>query len=164
MLNSLRHPRHRAVSDVSIGPQSEADAREFIAYRAQKRKDSQSAGDPRLRPYLTLPSGYELPSPLETPLEDEETESRQLGHGLPDAKSSFLAPAISVVQPLTPPASDGGKEEERQDQAMFSALEKPRVRYDVEVITKLVVYAGRSRGSKWENPHTDVIQASLGWL
>ncbi len=28
------------------------------------------------------------------------------------------------------------------DQEMFSALKKPRVRYDVEVITKLVVYAG----------------------
>lgn len=25
---------------------------------------------------------------------------------------------------------------------MFSTLEKPRIRYDVEVITKLVVYAG----------------------
>jgi len=25
---------------------------------------------------------------------------------------------------------------------MFSNIEKPRVRYDVEVITKLVVYAG----------------------
>lgn len=25
---------------------------------------------------------------------------------------------------------------------MFSALEKPRIRYDVEVITKVVVYAG----------------------
>lgn len=25
---------------------------------------------------------------------------------------------------------------------MFSKLEKPRVRYDVEVITKLIVYAG----------------------
>lgn len=25
---------------------------------------------------------------------------------------------------------------------MFSALERPRIRYDVEVITKLIVYAG----------------------
>jgi dihydrosphingosine 1-phosphate phosphatase len=49
---------------------------------------------------------------------------------------------------LTPPASDGGvssdsgKEDEQKDRDMFSALEKPRIRYDVEVITKLVVYAG----------------------
>jgi dihydrosphingosine 1-phosphate phosphatase len=49
---------------------------------------------------------------------------------------------------LTPPASDAGassdsgKEDERNDREMFSALEKPRIRYDVEVITKLVVYAG----------------------
>jgi hypothetical protein len=49
---------------------------------------------------------------------------------------------------LTPPssdhgnASDSGNEDEKNDRTMFSKLEKPRVRYDVEVITKLIVYAG----------------------
>jgi hypothetical protein len=49
---------------------------------------------------------------------------------------------------LTPPASDAGaasdsgREDDKGDREMFSALEKPRTRYDVEVITKLVVYAG----------------------
>ncbi|TKA43951.1 hypothetical protein B0A55_13728 [Friedmanniomyces simplex] len=49
---------------------------------------------------------------------------------------------------LTPPASDAGassdsgKEDEQKDRELFSAVEKPRIRYDVEVITKLVVYAG----------------------
>ena len=38
--------------------------------------------------------------------------------------------------------SETGREEEVQDRNMFSALEKPRIRYDVEVITKVVVYAG----------------------
>lgn len=51
---------------------------------------------------------------------------------------------------LTPPLSDGGgssdegKEDEKADQKLFSVIEKPRVRYDVEVITKLIVYAGKS--------------------
>jgi hypothetical protein len=50
-----------------------------------------------------------------------------------------------------PPTSDAGassdsgrEDDERKDKAMFSALEKPRTHYDVEVITKLVVYAGES--------------------
>ncbi|KAF4630515.1 hypothetical protein G7Y89_g7628 [Cudoniella acicularis] len=56
--------------------------------------------------------------------------------------------------PLTPPL--GGEPEGRDDEAvilvgqhneleekeLFSRLEKPRVRYDVEVVTKLVVYTG----------------------
>ena len=36
----------------------------------------------------------------------------------------------------------GSVEEEQANQRMFDALERPRVRYDVEVITKLIVYAG----------------------
>jgi len=67
----------------------------------------------------------------------------------------MLSPGNFPTQPLTPPASDNGQasdyndsneremeEESRMDSAMFLALEKPRVRYDVEVVTKLVVYAG----------------------
>ena len=32
---------------------------------------------------------------------------------------------------------------EQEEREMFSNLEKPRVRYDVEVITKLIVYTGK---------------------
>ena len=56
--------------------------------------------------------------------------------------------------PATPPpelADDGQLEdalEEQQNELgekeMFSRLEKPRVRYDVEVVTKLVVYSGKA--------------------
>ena len=35
-----------------------------------------------------------------------------------------------------------GQENELGEKEMFSRLEKPRVRYDVEVVTKLVVYTG----------------------
>ncbi|KAK7560602.1 sphingosine-1-phosphate phosphohydrolase [Phyllosticta citricarpa] len=37
-------------------------------------------------------------------------------------------------------ASEG--EEEKEDREIFSKLERPRVRYDVEVVTKLIVYTG----------------------
>lgn len=59
-----------------------------------------------------------------------------------------------VARPATPPESDAsitgdpdGKtdirgDEEKEDREMFMRLERPRVRYDVEVITKLIVYSG----------------------
>jgi hypothetical protein len=56
--------------------------------------------------------------------------------------------------PTTPPSelADNGRVEDALDddenelgeKEMFSQLEKPRVRYDVEVVTKLVVYSGKS--------------------
>jgi dihydrosphingosine 1-phosphate phosphatase len=70
--------------------------------------------------------------------------------GQPSRNTSHASLQVNAPDPalLTPPASDGGgssdsgKEDEKNDRDMFSALEKPRIRYDVEVITKLVVYAG----------------------
>jgi len=59
-----------------------------------------------------------------------------------------------VVRPVTPPESDASitsdfdgntdipGDEEKEDREMFMRLERPRVRYDVEVITKLIVYSG----------------------
>ena len=59
-----------------------------------------------------------------------------------------------TYMPATPPTSsvDGnleddadiviGSHNELEEKEMFSRLEKPRVRYDVEVVTKLVVYSG----------------------
>lgn len=53
--------------------------------------------------------------------------------------------------PLTPTSAsfedrtgeeEDEREELRQDQAMFRRLLRPRVRYDVEVVTKLIVYTG----------------------
>ncbi|TVY58639.1 Dihydrosphingosine 1-phosphate phosphatase [Lachnellula suecica] len=59
-----------------------------------------------------------------------------------------------LFTPATPPAGEKdtyedddadivvGQHNEMEEKEMFSMLEKPRVRYDVEVVTKLVVYAG----------------------
>ena len=61
-----------------------------------------------------------------------------------------------LYTPATPPAglseekqSDDvdlfvGEQNELEEKEMFSRLEKPRVRYDVEVVTKLVVYTGEN--------------------
>lgn len=87
--------------------------------------------------------------------------SRTLTIGLPtpipsnsDLYNSVTGAENLCYTPLTPVSLVSGSgntsrrpsSERRQDEKetieMFSKLEKPRVRYDVEVITKLVVYAG----------------------
>lgn len=52
---------------------------------------------------------------------------------------------------------------ELEEKEMFSRLEKPRVRYDVEVVTKLVVYTGISPHSKCTLNRTNTSQALPGW-
>jgi hypothetical protein len=47
---------------------------------------------------------------------------------------------IPRSSPLPPPQYDGTSRTEEKE--VFSQIKKPRVRYDVEVVTKLVVYAG----------------------
>lgn len=86
MLNTIR----RRKRTVSVGPQSEADARELIARREGTRRSARVGGG--------------------------ESHGQAGGHR--------------------------ENEDEERDRNMFSQLEPPRVRYDVEVITKLVVYAG----------------------
>jgi len=161
MLSALRHPRKRGVS---IGPQSEADAREYIATREQRRRDSRSSVDGTVAtPLRRLDEGaassyFEQNLP---PAIADEDDFDSPGGRKPtprlcgEARRTMLSPGNFPTQPLTPPASDNGQasdyndsneremeEESRMDSAMFLALEKPRVRYDVEVVTKLVVYAG----------------------
>lgn len=136
LMSNLRHPRKRTVS---VGPQSEADAREFIANREQKRRDSRSSSSPHGKPSMrSQHSGDVLDS---VALQEASTDTDQ---------SSRPLLQVHPVDPhlLTPPpsdagaSSDSGREDEKNDREMFSGLEKPRIRYDAEVITRLVVYAG----------------------
>lgn len=73
-------------------------------------------------------------------------------------------PEQVLYTPLTPGSASGAssrrpsserRQDEREEREMFSKLEKPRVRYDVEVITKLIVYSGTFVTS---------LIAMLGWL
>ena len=159
LITSIRHPRRSR--SVSIGPQSEADAYETLAYRERRRKESMSsmvAATPMLG-------------------ENAEGDGSRPGHcGMARSKNNSERPPVAgllvtpgpsangylktpesvniLYTPLTPSDASNGKstltrrpsEDRRQYQRekteMFSKLEKPRVRYDVEVITKLVVYTG----------------------
>lgn len=152
MIGSLRHPRKRAIS---IGPQSQADAYEAIAFRERKRRESQSSTDGTSRPLIN--------GRPEMPLRSSTTSI------VPSARNTLPEPALisvseqgaSTVQDIGSVAeqslSGASKEtnatadqyaasDAKEDRAMFLQLQKPRVRYDVEVVTKLIVYSGESHG------------------
>jgi len=144
-----------------MGPQSEADAYETLAYRAKRRKESKSdmtSAIPRIEEWggvqKDLPDYFGMKTTT-------CASSRYLMAGLPtpapsnpDLCKSTTGAEIACYTPLTPGSLLSGsgntsrrpsaerRQDEKETREMFSKLEKPRVRYDVEVITKLVVYAG----------------------
>ena len=68
-----------------------------------------------------------------------------------DLYTSMTGSEQVLYTPLTPGTASGAssrrpsserRQDEREEREMFSKLEKPRVRYDVEVVTKLIVYTG----------------------
>jgi dihydrosphingosine 1-phosphate phosphatase len=141
-LQNIRHPRKRAVS---IGPQSAADAYETLAYRDKRRRDSINSND----------GGYFSLSPSMSTLDSEGNLSTP-GGGKPTL-SNFesqmgemeAVPTPAASRPQTPRLGamvDGSAEskllDELAEREMFSKLQRPRVRYDVEVVTKLIVYSG----------------------
>lgn len=128
-INSLRRPRKRTIS---IGPQSEADVRELIAQRENKRRQSQNSTRPDFRQINTRMSSGNLEVGTEVPLQTPPVS------GYPASDRSLSG--IDVISAMESPVSS--PRDEQQDKRMFEALLKPRVRYDVEVVTKLVIYAG----------------------
>ncbi|KAF3401123.1 hypothetical protein DPV78_005826 [Talaromyces pinophilus] len=129
ILTSIRHPRRRAIS---IGPQSEADAYETLAYREKRRRESISDNA-----HGTL--GEQRPVTKRSVSKLEEYESQM---GTVSPRQSPDAPAHVQTGPTSPGVyeiANGSTEDEEQ---MFSMIKKPRVRYDVEVVTRLIVYMG----------------------
>lgn len=169
-VKTLRAPaRGRSVS---IGPQSAADAYEALAYRERRRRESiGSNGSVKSHPDLRerfhadgamLGEAEPTQSPAtagkSTALADYE---QQMGQGrviFTRSKSDFVrsrpdrspSPATPMVR--EEPEEEQGEmffvqrteQDELGEREMFEQLVKPRVRYDVEVVTKLVVYTGKS--------------------
>lgn len=133
IITTIRHPRRRAIS---IGPQSEADAYETLAYREKRRRESQSGGN---RPSPVVEgqqlNGTPLSSRKAASLDDYE---HMMGRGSPASS----AVDVNSNMAATPFPSLDLEAEKRDEKEVFSQIKKPRVRYDVEVVTKLVVYAG----------------------
>ena len=150
MMRSIRGPgRGRAVS---IGPQSAADAYETLAYRERKRRESLSSekGSGLKNVHSSAAEGEE--SVVDEPVAQSsgyEKYERQMGQGqvvVEGAARRSLSPnaAGAGSAAVEEPELYLGQRDELGEKEIFSKLTRPRVRYDVEVVTKLVVYAGKS--------------------
>ncbi|KAH8677956.1 PAP2 superfamily protein [Xylariales sp. PMI_506] len=130
---------------VSIGPQSAADAYETLAYRERRRRESiGSNGSLRSKTSIAdLKAGgnngdeqgarSSAVSGVAARLSDYE---RMMGEG-----TVIVSPAEETGGDETP-TMFLGQQDELGEKEVFAQLIRPRVRYDVEVVTKLVVYGG----------------------
>lgn len=144
-----------------MGPQSEADAYETLAYREKRRRESKSditsatsTIDERRSMRMSSPDYFGMTT-------STNGSNRYPKVGLPtpapsttDLYMTMTGAETACYTPLTPGSLVSGsantsrrpsaerRQDEKETREMFSKLEKPRVRYDVEVITKLIVYAG----------------------
>lgn len=147
MLTSIRHPRRRAIS---VGPQSEADAYETLAYREKRRRESTSSPE-RMRNTRPSPLGNapqdnepakpkpEPRSAARSPLRLNDYEN-MMGTGTPTNGAGSPKAEPDSKDAVARELDDKLKSQEEKD--MFSMITRPRVRYDVEVVTKLIVYSG----------------------
>lgn len=154
MLKNLAHPRKRAIS---VGPQSAADAYETLAYRNRRRRESMNSLDGVVQedtawsPLEKKPSVQSLRSaskPRERPLGADllPTPTASRVHSY----EKMMGTGNIDNMEMTPPDSEAEfavqtpAEAESEKREIFMQLLKPRVRYDVEVVTKLIIYSGES--------------------
>ncbi|KAH6613497.1 hypothetical protein F5144DRAFT_406275 [Chaetomium tenue] len=149
LVRSFRGPgRGRSVS---IGPQSAADAYETLAYRERRRRESLGSDAGAVGGGL---KGRESVNGLrEKAVVDGEcsqasgVQSSSGGGRLAEFERMMGTGKVVTADPAAADGAPGtelylGQQDELGEKEVFSKLVKPRVRYDVEVVTKLVVYAG----------------------
>lgn len=138
MVESIRRPTLRGRS-ISVGPQSAADAYEALAYREFRRRQSNGKSQ-SFRGKADLEDRKRRKEDClgEVP----EASIPQTGLEAGDEGAAMLSDGL-CPGPTSQKGSRATGEEQYEDRDVFSQLVKPRVRYDVEVVTKLVVYAGK---------------------
>lgn len=145
---------------VSIGPQSAADAYETLAYRERRRRESigsnASLGSkPSLRNLReevsqedgasgdTFDDGDGQAFSSSLSLAQQGRRRNQSPGTLADYESQMgQGAAVAGEERGNGDEEPDSQQDELDEREMFEKLIKPRVRYDVEVVTKLVVYAG----------------------
>lgn len=146
IITSIRHPRRRAVS---VGPQSEADAYETLAYREQRRRDSTLDS--------SRTSGAFAHANLMEPCSHSAFVGRRPlmpGRAVPQVEKYEHMMGTGSPEPSSPDPSrrkdaPGDEMTGASEEDMFARINKPRVRYDVEVVTKLIVYSGAFSESRF---------------
>jgi membrane-associated phospholipid phosphatase len=170
LLTSIRHPgRGRAVS---VGPQSAADAYETLAYREKRRRDSLTNSDGGMSgPFprsSSRPNGFSSQDIETAEKKGSIGQSSGISASLSPNSLGDLPTLVQsrvgsfeqmmgqghvLITTATPPTIDDENDDdptievaqqtEMNETELWSKVEKPRVRYDVEVVTKLVIYAGQ---------------------
>lgn len=160
MVESIRNPKTRGRS-ISVGPQSAADAYEALAYRERRRKESISGNSVSSIPSLRSKSSN-------VDIVSQKADEDQPGPGgvapAPGAQKSSLdeyEKQMGTMGAADTAADDGAAGatqdadyDELEESAVFSQLIKPRVRYDIEVVTKLIVYCGKPKRLEPQPPPT----------
>lgn len=139
IITTIRNPRQRAVS---VGPQSEADAYETLAYREKRRRESRSNGSTTDSKPSPAPTEAWSTSAMRKPKLNEY--ENMMGTGTPRYSSPHVPAATDDrTDRSSPPVPFPDYEEPPDEAEVFSQIKRPRVRYDVEVVTKLIVYSGK---------------------
>lgn len=155
LLTTFRHPRKRTIS---IGPQSQADAYEAMAVRDIARRASLSSEsaygvptwngvDAAVSVAPSSPRAQQDRAPLNSTADSSSAlegnmRVAQLNQQSKGGKASNMARNQSSRNQNFREVFVDDEFINKDDVKMFSILQKPRVRYDVEVITKLIVYTG----------------------
>lgn len=135
--------RRRAIS---VGPQSEADAYEAMAYREKQRRDSMRLSPVEQSPVNSPTKGYFSQTANGAPVEGNRKRASSLEQFKAQMGMGAEGLSPNAVETPAPKGHDVGREDAHeaalQTRLLFAHVHKPRVRYDVEVVTKLIVYAG----------------------
>ena len=161
ILSSLRHPRKNR--SISIGPQSEADAYEILAFRDRRRRASADSVEERPRSKLKKDEDAREASYLPTPPSSKVDLNAEAmaGRSVRDEGGKSKG-VLSINRDPSRSASQGRRDYEKDEREVFSKLERPRVRYDVEVITKLIVYTGK--GTQKHSNAQAHLKSGIAWL
>ena len=156
LLETFRHLRKSR--SISIGPQSEADAYETLAYREKRRREStkerkRGAQEPGAKSekadyFGVTTSNSASKRPAEGFLPTPPPSGTNLHQSMIEAETALYTPSEeSPNTDFSRHLSVERRRQEKEERDLFSTLEKPRVRYDVEVVTKLIVYTGKNHTS-----------------
>ncbi|KAL8732480.1 MAG: hypothetical protein Q9166_002694 [cf. Caloplaca sp. 2 TL-2023] len=159
LITSLRHPRKNR--SVSVGPQSEADAYEALAFNDRKRRESNSSASKVRQSNRDQAKSDNTDSAYFSKTFSRNGPEIARITALPtpapsqlDLRTNLELPDVFLDDPMTPRTlpsiantpdrrlSEDRRQFEKEEREIFSMVEKPRVRYDVEVVTKLIVYTG----------------------
>ncbi|TVY50513.1 Dihydrosphingosine 1-phosphate phosphatase [Lachnellula cervina] len=129
-----------AVQSPQSGRRSPSRSRDYFPFVTDNAdKDGSVSQVSGISASLGVASTGNLPTPAQSRVNSYE---QMMGQGQVLFTPATPPPGLVVTNEDDGAEITVGQHNELEEKEMFSKLEKPRVRYDVEVVTKLVVYTG----------------------